>query len=265
MEPPQATLDVESKVSFLPKLYSNNNLMLLNRLIFPSAIVWFVGQMWFSMIYFSQNELKCSSLNLFNTMFNLACCIVIYESEPKPKTNYITVSCRILSLVISYGLIINTIIYNGLDESATLVALDILIINTLVFFFGVLMFKYNKISIYEFNQTTIPSFVMLIPMYICYYEEADYDFPEDNTIQVRARPDKSNIFTLSQEVRHVFIHSLEERITKADDICSICLEDLKDTPVKVLSCKHEFHTGCISKWIILHHPNCPLCRNNFMV
>ena len=52
-----------------------------------------------------------------------------------------------------------------------------------------------------------------------------------------------------------------------NDVCSICLKDLKC--FSVLQCGHCFHTKCISKWINIslnttqNLPECPECRCAF--
>ena len=41
-------------------------------------------------------------------------------------------------------------------------------------------------------------------------------------------------------------------------ICSICLEEVRDTYTEVPGCGHRFHPGCLSTWC-LQKPACPLC------
>ena len=46
--------------------------------------------------------------------------------------------------------------------------------------------------------------------------------------------------------------------------CPICLENYvaKDKKV-ILTCSHEFHKQCVTKWFNTNEENtCPLCRNN---
>ena len=43
--------------------------------------------------------------------------------------------------------------------------------------------------------------------------------------------------------------------------CSICLEDYQDSDeVRVLLCKHIFHTECIDRWLGQENVRCPVCR-----
>lgn len=41
--------------------------------------------------------------------------------------------------------------------------------------------------------------------------------------------------------------------------CTICLDKIKNTDKKVLSCNHIFHKNCVDTWL-QETPNCPLCR-----
>ena len=44
-------------------------------------------------------------------------------------------------------------------------------------------------------------------------------------------------------------------------VCSICYDNITATCEKrVLPCKHEFHAGCIGRWLRTGTNTCPLCR-----
>lgn len=43
-----------------------------------------------------------------------------------------------------------------------------------------------------------------------------------------------------------------------DDDCVICLEKKSSTNITILSCRHSFHSTCITKWFE-KDPICPLC------
>ena len=46
----------------------------------------------------------------------------------------------------------------------------------------------------------------------------------------------------------------------AEDCCAICTEDCPaGTTVKVLKCKHQFHSHCVVPWLVRHN-SCPMCR-----
>ena len=52
------------------------------------------------------------------------------------------------------------------------------------------------------------------------------------------------------------------------DECSICLDPMdragssKDPNHISLSCKHRFHSSCISRWAKIGRNDCPLCRQS---
>ncbi|RSM15093.1 hypothetical protein CDV31_005174 [Fusarium ambrosium] len=46
--------------------------------------------------------------------------------------------------------------------------------------------------------------------------------------------------------------------------CTICTEDFSaQEEVRILPCKHEFHTSCIDPWLVQQSTKCPLCRSDF--
>ena len=44
-----------------------------------------------------------------------------------------------------------------------------------------------------------------------------------------------------------------------ENLCSICLEDIKALPTTKLSCNHYFHINCINIWKEKNN-KCPICR-----
>ena len=55
---------------------------------------------------------------------------------------------------------------------------------------------------------------------------------------------------------------IEEIVIDNLDECCICLERMKTknrTTLKVLTCKHVFHTKCIEEWNKINN-TCPICR-----
>ena len=43
--------------------------------------------------------------------------------------------------------------------------------------------------------------------------------------------------------------------------CVICLSKFKDNDdIRLLKCKHNFHTECIDKWLKDYNYKCPICR-----
>lgn len=58
--------------------------------------------------------------------------------------------------------------------------------------------------------------------------------------------------------------NLKEKLIKDDnDICSICLEKLKNDKCVILSCEHIYHKTCIQKWLKKNN-SCPNCRINII-
>mmetsp|Transcript_33863 Transcript_33863/g.59710 ORF Transcript_33863/g.59710 Transcript_33863/m.59710 type:complete len:274 (+) Transcript_33863:47-868(+) len=51
------------------------------------------------------------------------------------------------------------------------------------------------------------------------------------------------------------------------ETCSVCLMSFEsgDSIAVIPSCKHKFHRGCISKWLLERHRTCPLCGNEVSV
>uniref|UniRef100_A0A182MEZ7 RING-type domain-containing protein n=1 Tax=Anopheles culicifacies TaxID=139723 RepID=A0A182MEZ7_9DIPT len=47
-----------------------------------------------------------------------------------------------------------------------------------------------------------------------------------------------------------------------DDICTICLEQIKPANRWTLPCKHSFHIVCLNKWTV-NKQECPNCRKQF--
>ncbi|KAI4325788.1 hypothetical protein MLD38_031155 [Melastoma candidum] len=47
------------------------------------------------------------------------------------------------------------------------------------------------------------------------------------------------------------------------DVCTICLEDYKDGEIiKVLPCRHEFHSSCVESWLKKGGKVCPVCKHD---
>lgn len=50
--------------------------------------------------------------------------------------------------------------------------------------------------------------------------------------------------------------------TNCVERCLICLDDYApDEDLRVLSCKHAFHQGCVDRWLQTGRNNCPACRS----
>lgn len=48
--------------------------------------------------------------------------------------------------------------------------------------------------------------------------------------------------------------------------CTICLEMIAEGEgVRLLNCKHIFHSECVDRWLCEHRSSCPLCRTGVSV
>ena len=54
--------------------------------------------------------------------------------------------------------------------------------------------------------------------------------------------------------------SIIELKSPVDEICSICIESVKNKRVKILPCGHRYHVACINKWLDRAHNTCAKCR-----
>ena len=43
--------------------------------------------------------------------------------------------------------------------------------------------------------------------------------------------------------------------------CSICLDDFEpSSKIRLINCKHLFHSECLDTWLLQHDYKCPHCR-----
>lgn len=50
---------------------------------------------------------------------------------------------------------------------------------------------------------------------------------------------------------------------QTQETCAICLEDYKDGEIlKVLPCRHEFHSSCVVSWLTKSGTFCPVCKHD---
>ena len=54
--------------------------------------------------------------------------------------------------------------------------------------------------------------------------------------------------------------SMIELKSPVDEICSICIESVKNKRVKILPCGHRYHVSCINKWLNSKKNTCAKCR-----
>jgi hypothetical protein len=58
---------------------------------------------------------------------------------------------------------------------------------------------------------------------------------------------------------------LRDDLKVINDTC-FCMKVYDDNDsVRILPCKHSFHTSCIDKWLLFNNiPTCPTCRVNIL-
>jgi len=56
--------------------------------------------------------------------------------------------------------------------------------------------------------------------------------------------------------------TLKIKIKCSDEVCIICLEEMKDEECMILKCKHVFHETCLWDWAYIK-TECPCCRKCF--
>lgn len=50
------------------------------------------------------------------------------------------------------------------------------------------------------------------------------------------------------------------------NICTICFDEfIGEDEVRMLECKHYFHSTCIDRWLVGHSNKCPCCRNKIEI
>ncbi|GJZ19841.1 E3 ubiquitin protein ligase MBR1-like protein [Tanacetum coccineum] len=80
---------------------------------------------------------------------------------------------------------------------------------------------------------------------------------------------KANLLTLiyendvdiSQIANRLRLEHEREKFSKRHgECCTICMQEYEiNERIWTLDCRHEFHTDCISKWVLCKN-ECPLCR-----
>lgn len=52
----------------------------------------------------------------------------------------------------------------------------------------------------------------------------------------------------------------------SDSTCAICIEEMEDQEeVRLLTCGHIYHLGCIDPWLTTRRAYCPLCKHDYYV
>lgn len=67
---------------------------------------------------------------------------------------------------------------------------------------------------------------------------------------------------LSSQLKKKIIIKTENKVFVENDMCSVCYEQMTNTPViKCSHCNNYVHTKCLETWL-LNNTSCILCRNN---
>lgn len=65
----------------------------------------------------------------------------------------------------------------------------------------------------------------------------------------------------SLPVRSLCIEDGVDKLAFGQDTCAICLDGYDcDNHVRILGCRHVYHTSCIDPWLRRGRPTCPLCQ-----
>lgn len=65
------------------------------------------------------------------------------------------------------------------------------------------------------------------------------------------------------QIQELSTHKCTEEESK-DEMCVICIVDFeKDAALRMLPCKHKFHTKCIDQWLA-NNSKCPICRTEML-
>lgn len=68
------------------------------------------------------------------------------------------------------------------------------------------------------------------------------------------------------DTRKFSADSGDEKNPEEDPMCVICLLNYENgDELKILPCRHEYHSGCIDEWLGGHNRTCPTCRHDITV
>lgn len=101
----------------------------------------------------------------------------------------------------------------------------------------------------DFMQTYFPpdsdgANTTIVNAFEDYEDDDDYEEPEQ---------------LMEWEIEELPTHKCTEEEAK-DEMCVICIVDFeKDEVLRMLPCKHMFHTECIDRWLAISS-KCPVCR-----
>jgi len=215
-----------------------------------SAMLWSLVWLFISFTYFESDNPRHGTLNIIVLLLNLPAASLVYYCDD--DQNLLLVIYRFVTLMTMIGFSLNTITNDGINDMSLIVTLDMIIIDLLMVFSAFAMMQTNMISVYELNNMMIPSFLVTVLPYLSIHDACNVA-EQTNDIEQGHNQRRPSI---------ILVRELKEK-KPTEQNCAICLDDFTDENVKVLPCSHDFHTQCISKWM-LRKPNCPICRTSFM-
>ncbi|OAG31607.1 hypothetical protein NEDG_00082 [Nematocida displodere] len=104
--------------------------------------------------------------------------------------------------------------------------------------------------------------------------QEDFEFLFQNHPVLRGQDPSNYIFTVvyyistdeAPRTKAIDIESLNAAIPEETSLvdrgaCSICLDEIKKaSAIRILMCKHFFHSKCVSEWLTQYANECPMCR-----
>lgn len=92
---------------------------------------------------------------------------------------------------------------------------------------------------------------------------------KNKTVDADVASTISSSKTETSPVRIEAQHNLHLQTLMSQPRCVLCSKAFEDgdqvSHSNNPSCHHEYHTKCITKWLISKNRNCPVCKNTFMV
>lgn len=80
--------------------------------------------------------------------------------------------------------------------------------------------------------------------------------PFDNNYNTKSLDMHSSICQLKKKV---IANVIDNNLTKSEEACCICMEDIEYTKLEKLACGHIYHNNCILEWYNTKL-SCPMCR-----
>ena len=80
--------------------------------------------------------------------------------------------------------------------------------------------------------------------------------PFDNNYNTKSLDMHSSICQLKKKV---IANIIDNNLTKSEEACCICMEDIEYTKLEKLACGHIYHNNCILEWYNIKL-SCPMCR-----